>query len=372
LQHSRPRRPILSLPAPLAGNPYQELLYRHLGSVSPWRCGEAPRWPGARTFAGTRGILHVHWVFARAGHAPGRALKAWRIRRLLRLAASAGWPLVWTAHNLEPHDPTPAEAALAGEVARLASAIIAMDRAAAAALAAAGRPEVHVIPHGHFRETLPEAPGRERARETLGLSNGLPLFLAPGRAAPYKGTLELVRTFARSGLEARLHVAGEPAGEDLAAALRSAAGSDSRIRLELERIPAERLALLLRAADWCVLPYRRVTTSGAMILALGQGVPVIIPEHAGLREYAPGAAAETFSHPADLEWALHRALRRDLSPAREAARLATDRLAWEPIARAHDRLFEAVLQGKEALRSLLTRFDAGAPPTGTAQPAPAP
>ena len=52
---------------------------------------------------------------------------------------------------------------------------------------------------------------------------------------------------------------------------------------------------VLRAADYVVLPYKRILTSGAVALALGFGRPVIIPDLPTLLEgVQPGREALVF------------------------------------------------------------------------------
>jgi glycosyltransferase involved in cell wall biosynthesis len=91
------------------------------------------------------------------------------------------------------------------------------------------------------------------------------------------------------------------------------------------------MSLLFGAADRVVFPFRRVTTSGSLILALSFGRPVIIPDDPGLREVAPGDAAEVFFGPDDLIGAIDRALRQAPARAAAAATAAADRLGWGPI-----------------------------------------
>ena len=56
------------------------------------------------------------------------------------------------------------------------------------------------------------------------------------------------------------------------------------IRLVPEFVPDEAIQLYMNACDACVLPYRNMTTSGAALLALSFGRPIIAPAIASLPE----------------------------------------------------------------------------------------
>jgi glycosyltransferase involved in cell wall biosynthesis len=60
--------------------------------------------------------------------------------------------------------------------------------------------------------------------------------------------------------------------------------SPGRVELCLERLPDEVLTQLLAEADVAVLPFRRSTTSGSALLALGHGRPIVVPDLPGLAE----------------------------------------------------------------------------------------
>ena len=105
------------------------------------------------------------------------------------------------------------------------------------------------------------------------------VFLTLGQIRPYKGIDELITAFRGvPGAHLRLIVAGHPHNDAYAASLASLAGDDARIRLQLHYVPDEDIQYYLRAADFCVLPYRRGTTSGAAILCFSFGKPVIAPD----------------------------------------------------------------------------------------------
>ncbi len=324
----------VSEPPPIPENPYQLLLYQAVeGAGGRVHAGRERR---ARVLRGLgpadQAVLHVHWVWIRAGW-PESLLRARRYRKLFDLARRRGIPLLWTAHNVEPHEDRRLEREVHDELARSAAGIIVHGAAARTELEHRHQPRcpVAVIPHGHYRAVYAPPPPRAEARARLGIDPGRPLFLSFGQVRPYKGVLDLVSTFADSALDATLLVAGRPADPATAREVARAAGSDPRIRLDLRFIPDHEVPVLFGAADWVVLPFRRITTSGSLILALGFDRPVVLPSVPVLREVAGDDAAEYFEGHADLGFALARALRRDAGAAALAARARADLLDWAPI-----------------------------------------
>jgi len=119
--------------------------------------------------------------------------------------------------------------------------------------------------------------------------------------------------------------------------------------LHARKLPAGQVQLFLRAADVAVLPYLRSLNSGALLLALTFGVPVVLPAGGGLAELSDPAYARTFDadDPDGLRSALLAAGDLATPAARSAARSAAE-------ARDATALSRAFLAG---LRERLDRVD---------------
>jgi glycosyltransferase involved in cell wall biosynthesis len=163
-----------------------------------------------------------------------------------------------------------------------------------------------------------------------------------GEVRPYKGVDVLLERLRNSDLDVDLIVAGRPMDSAIEEALRATAGDDDRIHLDLRYIPDDAVAALMCAADWAVLPYRRITTSGSLLLALGFGIPVIAPAHPAIMEVAATKALETFADDDDLIPAIRRAIRRDRAVAANAAIESTATLDWSEIGAATARFFREI------------------------------
>jgi beta-1,4-mannosyltransferase len=150
----------------------------------------------------------------------------------------------------------------------------------------------------------------------------------------YKNIPGLLRTVVGSDdPDVVLAVAGRPSSTALAEEIRSAAGDDRRVVLDLAFQSDAAMATWLRAADVVVLPYRAIQNSGSAVLALSADRPVVVPALGAMRELqeVTGPAwVRCFDGDFD-----GRELRASLDWARQprADRAPIDRLAWNGIAR---------------------------------------
>lgn len=263
-------------------NPYGAELYAHLSRLGV----EADEWTPERLRNGRYQLLHLHWPDLELLEA-SRLGAAWRVAKLvtyLLVARARGVKVVWTIHNLHSHErwhPV-IEEVMWWWLTRLVHAHISLTAAAQSAayrrFPALRRRPGHVVAHGHFRDFVPSSVTREEARRELDLPRDAVVLAFFGRIRAYKNAESLVRAFRALGDQRlRLLVAGRPQPPGLGERVAAAAAGDPRIRLRLEFVPTPEVQVVLTAADLVVLPYRDVLNSGAAILALSFGRPVLAP-----------------------------------------------------------------------------------------------
>jgi glycosyltransferase involved in cell wall biosynthesis len=164
--------------------------------------------------------------------------------------------------------------------------------------------------------------------------------LALGVIAPYKGTEDAVE--AVLGVDgARLLVAGDP--RIPLEGLRQTAGDRAEWRLGYLSDEERRRAL--SEATVAVFPYRaEIDVSGALLQALGAGVPAVVYDIGGLGEVVARYGAGAVVEPGDvggMALALHELLDDPdvLAAARRGAERAREELTWEASAAAHLELY---------------------------------
>lgn len=324
-----------------AGNPYQRLLHAALaehgvrtlpGRPTPWWV-----WRRRDDFD----VFHLHWVEFLLNRGGGRPLACAALVSVvssLGLARLLAKRVVWTVHNTRSHNPAypRLEAALFRVVARLSDVLIAhTDSNAArvrARLPADGR--TVVIPHGHYIGAYPPAAeDRAATRARYGLRDDDLVLLAFGQIRPYKRLLRTVRAL-RELEEERLRLVVVGAERDRAEAqrLRAVSAGDPRIVLDLRRAPDAEVAALHAMADACVAPYVSDFVSGALLLGLSYGLPVLAPPDGTAAELALPEALIPFTGD-DLEAAVAELRRRSADGMRAAALASAERVPWSASAR---------------------------------------
>jgi len=262
-------------------------------------------------------VLHLQWVAA--PEADG-----W----LLHARA----PLVFTAHDLLPRRTarrTRSWRRLFGRFDR----IVTHSERGRRALESFGVPaqKLRVIPHPAFHSEPPRA---DDGRTVLAL----------GVIRPYKGLPDAVDAVLRVP-DARLLVAGDP--HMPLDGLRSTAGDRAQWRLGY--LSERELAVALGEATVAVFPYRaELDQSGALLQAIGAGVPAVVYDVGGLGEIVGAFGAGRVVPPGDVD-ALSAALREllddadALAEARAGAAQARDALTWNRAASEHLALYEELL-----------------------------
>jgi glycosyltransferase involved in cell wall biosynthesis len=262
-------------------------------------------------------VLHMQWL-------PAPELDAFFFRPHL--------PSVFTAHDLLPRR-TAHRTELWRRLFRRFDRVVVHSESGRETLAELGveRERVRVIPHPVF----PSAPERRDDGRTV---------LAFGMIRPYKGLGDAIEAVRRAG-DARLLVAGDPL-EPVEPYRTAANGVEVEWRLgylgqpEIDRAFGD--------ATIAVFPYRpELDQSGALLRALGAGVPAVAYDVGGVAEPVRRFGAGRVVPPGDvagLAEAVQELLsdQQALAQARDGARRACKELTWDAAARQHLALYDEI------------------------------
>lgn len=228
-------------------------------------------------------VVHVHWpeLMVRDRRPLRRLVKRRAMDALLLRLALLRTPLVWTTHNLAPHESW--SAAERQSLARFTRGVDLAVRLNPTTEVPAGLPAVTIL-HGHYKDRFAGYPA-------AAVEPGRVLYF--GIIRPYKGVDTLITAFrGLPGAGLRLRVVGDPhpGQREL---VEEAERADERIGSRLAYVDDATLVDEVHRAQLVVLPYKeKMHNSGSVLVALSLGRPVLVPasptNEALAREVGPG------------------------------------------------------------------------------------
>lgn len=286
-------------------------------------------------------VFHVHWpeVLVRRSTRARTLLAQVRFAALMLRLQLTRTPVVRTLHNPGSHEAgRPTEVRLLAWCDRLTRHWVLLN---AETPSPAGRSTV--VLHGHYRDWyrgVPVPPSRP----------GRLLFF--GLVRPYKGVERLLVAF--RGLDdarASLRIVGRAADPEVGRRVSALVDADERTAAVLGHADDATLAAELGRAQLVVLPYEELHNSGAVLLALSLGRPVLVPST---------PTTDALAQEVGQEWVLR--YRGALQPGDLAAGLAAvhastnggapdlSQREWPGLGRQHGDVYEAERNRRAVLR----------------------
>lgn len=282
-------------------NPLNAYMYNHLSllgcSIEAFKLkGKLPQ----------SDIVHVHWpdLFVRGFNGETitqrclltlrQVKKMKHFLRQLEVCKSRGAKLVWTVHNIKPHEKgNPITSKYFWrKFLQLVDGLIFLSKTSQT-VALQGRPELRrisaqVIPRGNFDQLADRAPTFEQARNTLEIPHNEFVYLFFGKLRAYKNVEQLTQEFIRADIDrSRLIIAGDDKqGKSIGRNLSRIEVQQPNIELDCRVVPDEDLLTYISACDIVVLPYKEILNSAALLMALSCGRRVVCPNIGTMAEIA--------------------------------------------------------------------------------------
>ena len=287
--------------------------------------------------------------------------------RLMHLLRWLRFRIVYTAHDLLPHDEHTAEnRAFYGRVYRIPHSLIVHsenNKREMVELFAVDPDRIAVIPHGCQTVLFEHVAARPTtARAELGIPSDRQVILFFGLIKRYKGLevlLEAFETIRSRCSKAMLLIAGPIAGDPPTrlhySTLLAKYLPDDRVRVRSEYVPLNEVSSYFSAADLVVLPYLKASQSGVLLAAYAAGKAVVVTDAGGLGEVVKNGSSGFVVRPTDaqgLAEASIAVLNDSALRARfgsEARRLAETTFSWETIGRSTADLYRRLLQAGGAV-----------------------
>lgn len=280
-------------------NPFQALLY---SEAETWGACPVPLFDYSDIRAltvpvgfGVSAVLHLHWTARITGDCstPEEAKAATdQFLGKVEDLADAGVRTIWTIHNALPHGcPFPEiEAEFRQKLADRVDLIHAMTPDTSDAVSpfySIDKRKVFYIPHPSYLGAYPTHHSRSMARFELGFDSDDVVIGSVGSLQMYKG-LDLLADAGAVSIEhvprLRFVVAGAPSTEPGLRPVLEALERIPEFHIWPRRVDDQVLARVFGALDAVVLPYRASLNSGAAILALSFGLPVVAPRIGSFEE----------------------------------------------------------------------------------------
>ncbi len=285
-------------------------------------------------------VFHLHW--------PESMLPADLARHqvFIDTLRASEVKIVWTQHNLIPHERDPRWEAIYKAWAAAADAVIHHSEWGRSRALARYRYAPHarhvVIPHGHFGNLMSDVAGIDRAavEDALGLSPGvLRLGIVGAPRLEKRADIAMAAVAASSRDDIELLV--------ISSDLR--APHDPRIVvLPYERVSREEYNRRLAVIDVLVMPFDdgEMLTTGTVGDAVGLGLPSLVSGWPYLAEALGDAGIRYGSSVSDLARCIDALGTEQLDRARTAAVRLQDDYDWNRLAEKHFELLEQVGTGK--------------------------
>jgi beta-1,4-mannosyltransferase len=323
-------------------NPYFRLLYGALANYQIEHRGTFQlnnEW--LRRNAADLDALHIHWPeYLWRVNKRTRPKRIVGLIRFLRLARSLGLQRVWTVHNLPPHELQIADLAGLWLLAREIDTFVCHSGDVASRLRRWLRPPrssaIVLMRHGNYDGAYPPPRDPEGFARSYAVPLTKPIVTVLGLLRAYKGIDVAVRAARMLRNSVHLVIAGRPFG-DVSEIRREVARSAGHVTLIDDRLSDQDVSNLLHLSDVIWLPYRRVSSSGALLLALTASRGVIASDLPFIREALTGVEDAGRLVPTSDPSALAAATRAYLAvpPQRRsaAARRLADQFAWDNVVR---------------------------------------
>ena len=244
--------------------------------------------------------IHLHWlhVFMDFSQSGGER----EFLDTVDYAKKSGYEIIYTAHNIISHDSEHVDSEIAARKKFIKHVDIAIAHGEAAKNILVEEldldaSKITIIPHGSYGDFYGSPVIKASARKRLGIPLNAYVFLFFGNIKGYKGVDELLNSFEKLSANhpnAHLLIAGRILDDSFDDVLRERLVKGNVTFYE-GFVPDDMVKYYFSAANVCVLPYRKVLTSGAAMLSLSLNCPVIAPDVGVLPEIISDEVGTLFS-----------------------------------------------------------------------------
>jgi glycosyltransferase involved in cell wall biosynthesis len=274
-----------------SSNPYNYLLYSGIEEEGV----DVQEFSFKRCLTLNYDLIHIHWpeLYLNSNYVFKAFIYSMMFVFCLFFSKLFGKKVVWTIHNLKPHNIKykflnklfwPCYLPLVDGVISLSKANeeLFFDK-----FTFKQKVKSIVIHHGLYDNHYENNVTQGEARKYFSIDESKKVALFIGQVKTYKNVETLVKIFNKKSLnDAVLIIAGKFETKDYFIELSSAAKNNPNIIIHNKFIPDSYLQYYFNAADLCILPFKDIFNSGSALLAASFNTPVIVPQSNNFVEYS--------------------------------------------------------------------------------------
>lgn len=292
-------------------NPYQALLYSSFAKEGI-AVAEVLPIENFKEISKTVGMakrtaVHFHWISFVLHGASSKENAEWRVGKFLSEVdelKKVGVLVIFTIHNKVPHDARYPDEELLLQQGLIDRADVVHNMSHSAMNSMEGYATIPeskcvVAPHPLYDRVYPDFLSKSECRRMLGIQPDEFVVSLFGAIKPYKGIVELKDNWRRISSElegpVRLVIAGANDGSPESDDFVDWAFAQPDVIVEIKKIPFEQVQIFVKSADVGLIPYDRTLNSGAAMLHLTFGVPIICKNEPAILEGLPHDLAYPFA-----------------------------------------------------------------------------
>ena len=316
---------------PRDSNPYQSLLYGAMIKVVSVKFLEGKTksktlnlliYPFTIINSRLKGykIIHIHWLWDFVFPIPGlsgKVASTLYCNVILLLIKILKYKIVWTVHNILPHDTLFInDLKIVKFIADLSDVKIVHSKNTINLLKKLkiNTNNCKIIPHGNYIDYYKNKISKDESRKLLKINKNDFIFLFFGKIKSYKGLTNLLLFFNKLTLKKkniRLLIVGEPHNEKLVHIISKYQKSlGNKMITLLRHITDNDIQIYMNASNIAVLPFESIITSGSIILNLSYKLPILAPRKGDLNDLPADVGIFYTEHKDGLYLGLEQALKR--------------------------------------------------------------
>jgi glycosyltransferase involved in cell wall biosynthesis len=289
-------------------------------------------------------IVHVHWLYV----FPFPLV----MKGFYYFCRMLGLKIIWEMHNIVPHNFKPKDVVAGSWFYERVDGVIYHSESdierAEKTLKTKNKKLRLVVPHGSFDHSYENIMERAEARKRLQIPADKKVILCFGFIRKNRGYEYLIEA-TRDMDDTLVIIAGRLLEKDAYERLLEYQKGAPNMRIFAQWIPDDEVQIFFNACDIVVLPYTQITTSGVIPLAYSFSRPVITSAIGGIKDVVNKKTGILVppGEPDALKKAILQLFGMDFEGMGRSAREFSDlHLAWEPIARKVERLYDEVSGGQ--------------------------